>query len=135
MGLTGHHITRIHGVFVLKEAKAIHQFDLGDLARMGGKVRLNVRLGNCGYDRLASSVETRQNPSQQEDTSGQCSRRNPGRNSRRTIFGEIAQVQARGRDIAHLGTGRPLGVHLEAPAETTEDEAGWEFAESWQERS
>ena len=52
--LTRNNITRIQRIFVLNKTKAIHQFDLGDLARMGVEVRLDICLGSCGYDRLAS---------------------------------------------------------------------------------
>jgi hypothetical protein len=39
-------VARIHGVFVLNEAKAVHELDLGDLAgSMGGEVLLNFSLG------------------------------------------------------------------------------------------
>lgn len=45
--LTWHDITRIHRVFVLNEAKAIHELDLGDLASaMGVEVVLNIGLGS-----------------------------------------------------------------------------------------
>ena len=45
---TGHDVTRVHRIFVLDEAKAIHQLDLGNLAGATGvEVVLNIGLGSC----------------------------------------------------------------------------------------
>jgi len=45
--LTWNDVTRVHGIFVLNEAKAVHQLDLSDLAgAMGLKVCLDVRFGS-----------------------------------------------------------------------------------------
>lgn len=45
------HITRVHGIFVLDEAKAIHELDLGNLAgAMGVEVVLNVGLGSIAWE-------------------------------------------------------------------------------------
>ena len=44
--LTWNNITGIHGIFILNEAEAIHELDLGDLAgSMGLEMGLNVGLG------------------------------------------------------------------------------------------
>lgn len=44
---TGHNVTRVHRIFVLDEAKAVHELDLGDLASaMGVEVVLNIGLGS-----------------------------------------------------------------------------------------
>ena len=44
---TGHNVTRVHRIFVLDEAKAIHETALGDLASaMGVEVVLNIGLGS-----------------------------------------------------------------------------------------
>ena len=46
--LTGHDISRIHGILVLDESEAIHELDLGDLAgAMCSKVRLDVGFRRC----------------------------------------------------------------------------------------
>ena len=43
---TRNHIARIHSVFVLDEAEAIHELNLGNLARtMGVEVILDISLG------------------------------------------------------------------------------------------
>ena len=45
---TRYNIPGIHGILVLDEAKAIHELDLGDLARaVGRKVSLDIGLGGC----------------------------------------------------------------------------------------
>ena len=45
---TRHDIARVHVVFVLDEAEAIHELDLGNLAgAMGVEVVLNIGLGSC----------------------------------------------------------------------------------------
>ena len=45
---TWHDIARVHRVFVLDEAEAIHQLDLGDLTRaMGVEMVLNIGLCSC----------------------------------------------------------------------------------------
>jgi len=44
---TGNNVARVHGVFVLNEAEAIHELDLGNLAcAMGVEVVLNIGLGS-----------------------------------------------------------------------------------------
>ena len=44
--LTRHNVTRVHGVLVLDETKAVHELDLGDLtSSMAGEVVLDVGLG------------------------------------------------------------------------------------------
>ena len=44
---TRHDVTRVHCIFVLDEAKAVHELDLGDLASaMGVEVVLNIGLGS-----------------------------------------------------------------------------------------
>lgn len=44
---TRHDITRVHRIFVLDEAKAVHKLDLGDLASaMSVEVVLNIGLGS-----------------------------------------------------------------------------------------
>lgn len=44
---TGHDVARVHRIFVLDEAKAVHEFDLGDLASaMSVEVVLNIGLGS-----------------------------------------------------------------------------------------
>jgi hypothetical protein len=44
---TRHDIARVHRIFVLDEAKAVHKLDLGDLASaMGVEVVLNIGLGS-----------------------------------------------------------------------------------------
>jgi len=41
-------VTRIHGIFILNEAEAIHELDLGDLpSAMGREVILDILLGGC----------------------------------------------------------------------------------------
>lgn len=46
-GRTRHDIARIHRIFVLDEAKAVHKLDLGDLASaMSVEVVLNIGLGS-----------------------------------------------------------------------------------------
>jgi len=46
MRLTRDDITRVHGILVFNESKAIHELDLGDFARaMGRKVILNISFG------------------------------------------------------------------------------------------
>jgi hypothetical protein len=45
--LTWDYVTGIHSIIVLNEAKAIHEFDLGDLSSaMGSKVVLDINLGS-----------------------------------------------------------------------------------------
>ena len=47
---TRDNIARIHGVFVLDEAEAIHELDLGNLAgAMGVEVVLNIGLGSYSH--------------------------------------------------------------------------------------
>lgn len=47
-GRTRHDVASIHCIFILDEAEAIHQLDLGDLTRaMGAEVFLDVVLGRC----------------------------------------------------------------------------------------
>ena len=44
--LTGNDVAGVHGVFVLDEAEAVHELDLGDLtSSMAGEVVLDVGLG------------------------------------------------------------------------------------------
>ena len=44
--LTRNDVTRVHGILVLDEAKAVHQFDLSDLTgAMGLEVALDFCLG------------------------------------------------------------------------------------------
>ena len=44
---TGHNVTCVHCIFVLDEAEAVHELDLGDLASaMGVEVVLNIGLGS-----------------------------------------------------------------------------------------
>lgn len=44
---TGYDVTCVHCIFVLDEAKAVHELDLGDLASaMGVEVVLNIGLGS-----------------------------------------------------------------------------------------
>lgn len=45
---TWNNVARIHGVLVLDEPKAVHEFDLGNIpGAMGRKVVLNIGLGSC----------------------------------------------------------------------------------------
>ena len=45
--LTWDHIARIHGIFILQKAEAVHEFDLGDLASsMALEVLFDVLLGD-----------------------------------------------------------------------------------------
>ncbi len=45
---TRHNIAGVQGIFVLDEAKAAHELDLGDFSSaMGVKVRFNIGLGGC----------------------------------------------------------------------------------------
>jgi hypothetical protein len=54
--LTGNDVTRIHGVLVLNETKAVHELDLSDLASaMGLEVALDICLG--GIAREVAQVE------------------------------------------------------------------------------
>lgn len=47
--LTRNNITRVHGIFVLDETKAVHQLDLGDFASaMGREMGLNIILSGLG---------------------------------------------------------------------------------------
>ena len=47
---TRNDIARIHGVFVLDEAEAIHELNLGNLAgAMGVEVVLNIGLGSYSH--------------------------------------------------------------------------------------
>jgi hypothetical protein len=44
---TWNDVTSVHGIFVLDEAKAIHELNLGDLASaMGVEMILNIGLGS-----------------------------------------------------------------------------------------
>jgi hypothetical protein len=55
--LTWNNIPSIHGIFILDESKAIHQLDLGDLARfVGSKVGFNIGLG--GWEDVSDFVAT-----------------------------------------------------------------------------
>jgi hypothetical protein len=46
--LTRYNIARVHGVFVLDEAEAVHQLDFRNLTRpMSTEVFFDVLLGNC----------------------------------------------------------------------------------------
>lgn len=46
-GLTRHHITGVHSVFIFNEAKAVHQLDVGNLPRsVGVEVILDILFGN-----------------------------------------------------------------------------------------
>jgi len=46
-----HDVTRVHCIFVLDEAKAVHELDLGDLASaMGVEVVLNIGLGSIARE-------------------------------------------------------------------------------------
>lgn len=45
--LTWNHIPSVHRIFVLDEAKAIHQLDLCNFAGMGGEVVLDIGLCSC----------------------------------------------------------------------------------------
>ena len=48
--LTWNDVARIHRIFVLDKAEAIHELDFGNLARaMGVEVVLNIGLGSCKY--------------------------------------------------------------------------------------
>ena len=48
--LTRYYIARVHGVFVLDKAEAIHKLNLGNLARaMGVEVVLNIGLGSYNH--------------------------------------------------------------------------------------
>lgn len=48
MILTRYDVARVHGIFVLDEAEAVHEFDFGNLASaMSRKVTLNILLGDC----------------------------------------------------------------------------------------
>lgn len=58
-GLTRYNITSVHSIFVLDEAEAIHELDLGDLARpMGAEVFFDILFGHCksSTTRLARHV-------------------------------------------------------------------------------
>ena len=47
---TRYNIARIHGVFVLNKAEAIHELDLGNLTgAMGVEVVLNIGLGSYNH--------------------------------------------------------------------------------------
>jgi len=57
-GRTWNDVTRVHGIFVLDEAKAIHELNLGDLASaMGVEVILNIGLGS--YVNTVQSANSR----------------------------------------------------------------------------
>lgn len=46
--LTWDNVSSVHRIFVLDEAKAVHELDLGNLAgAMGVEVVLNIGLGSC----------------------------------------------------------------------------------------
>lgn len=49
--LTRNDVTRVHGVLVLDEAKAVHELDLGDFAgTMRLEVRLDIGLGGVAWE-------------------------------------------------------------------------------------
>ena len=49
--LTRYDVARIHGIFILNEAKAVHKLDLGNLASaMSRKVTFNILLGDCAIE-------------------------------------------------------------------------------------
>lgn len=57
---TRYYVARIHGVFVLDKAEAIHKLNLGNLAgAMGVEVVLNIGLGSYNHKvQSASQVST-----------------------------------------------------------------------------
>lgn len=57
---TGDHVSRIECVVILDEAKAIHELDLGDIARSFLEMALNIFLGDCRPDMVVSRVPERQ---------------------------------------------------------------------------
>jgi len=49
--LTRYDVARIHGIFVLDEAEAVHELDFGNLASaMSRKVTLNILFGDCAIE-------------------------------------------------------------------------------------
>lgn len=61
--LTRYDIARIHGVFVLDKAEAIHELNLRDLAgAMGVEVVLNIGLGSCKHTVRSATPEVQAKP-------------------------------------------------------------------------
>lgn len=74
MELTWYDITRIHGVLVLDESKAVHQLDLHDLTRaMGVEVVLDIGLGSC--DLVQSAISRSGQQSTARTVAVQCDRK------------------------------------------------------------
>ena len=58
--LTWNNVSRIHGVFVLDEAEAIHELNLGNLARaMSVEVILNIGLGSYNHGPVSDARSPR----------------------------------------------------------------------------
>ena len=113
---TRDNVTGIHGILVFDEAKAVHQFDLGNLAgAMGSEVRGNIGLGDFGRGGKSVWYVEAKPGGKRRETAGKAfqrgrpcrnpsiggSKRISGRSRRLTVPGQVAQVQAGGGNLSH----------------------------------
>jgi hypothetical protein len=112
--LTRDDIASVHSIFVLDEAKSIHELDLGDLAgAMAGEMGLNVGLGSCRQESGRAAINGRGRQGGWIHPSSGLGEEE----GELTIPRQVAQVEARRRHLGHgcdkWASGRPAGARNE----------------------